>query len=84
MNILKAIFSLLFFWVKKSEAQKSQELKSDIGKIKDQVQGKQDEVAVKVTEERTKEADKLTEIQQVSEISDEQERLNKLADLDKK
>lgn len=84
MNILKAIFSILFFWIKKSEAQKSQELQSDIGKIKGQVQDKQDEVAVKVTEERTKEADKLTEIQQVSEISDEQERLNKLADLDKK
>lgn len=83
MNILKAIFSILFFWVKKSEEQKNQEMQTSVGKVKDSIQKSQTQAAVKVTEVRIKEEDKLSEIKAVSQVSDEQERLTKLAKLGK-
>lgn len=84
MSILQAIISFLFSWLNKSEEQKNQQMQVSVGKVKDGLQKDQTQAAVKVAEVRVKEEDKLTSIKEVSQISDEQERLNKLADLGKK
>ncbi len=83
MGILKAIFSFLFSWLNKSEEQKNQQMQTSVGKVKDELQKDQTKAAVKVTEVRVKEEDNLTTIKEVSQISEEQERLTKLANLGK-